>query len=214
MTQNNTPYGELCLQTPDDALSSPSLSAGKTTGSDTGVVMSAQDRRFWARVDKNGPVNTRRPELGRCWIWTGSRYQHKGRRTYGQTSYQGRRTTAHRASFLMHGGVIADGLDVMHACDTKPCVRPTHLTTGTRTENLLDGFANPANRGVCAGENNGRARLTWNDVHAIRSATGLNQAELAARYGVSQPQMSGILRGRKWPESSCPIHGTQAEVAA
>lgn len=29
------------------------------------------EQRFWAKVDKNGPVV--RPELGPCWIWTGNR---------------------------------------------------------------------------------------------------------------------------------------------
>ena len=27
------------------------------------------DLRFWANVNKKGPVV--RPELGRCWVWTG-----------------------------------------------------------------------------------------------------------------------------------------------
>jgi len=134
--------------------------------------------------------------------------------TYGQMTYRGKRMGAHRASFLMHGGTVPDGFDVMHWCDVKPCVRPDHLSAGTRTENLLDGFASPANRGVCAGENNGRARLTWDDVHAIRAARGLNQPALAALYGVSQVQISHILRGTRWPESTCPIHGTVKEEAA
>lgn len=175
--------------------------------------MSAQERRFWARVDKDGPVNSRRPELGRCWLWVGSLYTHKGRPTYGQTSYGGRRMAAHRASFLMAGGTIPAGRDVMHSCDVKRCVNPAHLRAGTRTENLLDGFASPANRGVCAGENNGRARLSWDDVHAIRSGrerTGV----LAARYGVGPQQITNIKAGRKWPERSCPMHGRTQEAAA
>jgi predicted DNA-binding protein (UPF0251 family) len=74
---------------------------------------------------------------------------------------------------------------------------------------LLDGFAAPSNRGVCAGENNGRARLTWDDVHAIRAARreGWSQPDLALRYEVSQVQISHILRGTRWPEAKCPIHG-------
>lgn len=174
------------------------------------------ERRFWPRVDKAGPTNTRRPELGPCWIWTGSRSRDQSGVTYGQTSYCGRRTGAHRASFLAHGGVVPTGYDVMHLCDVKPCVRPSHLTAGTRSENLLDGFASPANQGVCAGENNGRARLSWNDVHAIRSAPRIYgyQAQLAKTYAVNQVQISHTIRGSRWPESRCPIHAAPAEVAA
>jgi hypothetical protein len=144
----------------------PILQLPEVVGSGGGVVHGrpTDERRFWERVTKDGPVNTRRPELGPCWIWTGSRYQDKTGLTYGQTTYRGKRMGAHRASFLMHGGVIPDGLDVMHACDVKPCVRPSHLSAGTRTENLLDGFASPANRGVCAGPNNGRARASSKDL--------------------------------------------------
>jgi hypothetical protein len=171
-----------------------------------------QERRFWARVNWNGPVNPRRPELGPCWLWTGSCYGDSTGRTYGQTSYNGKRMGAHRASFLMHGGVVPDGHDVMHRCDTKACVRPDHLTAGTRTENLLDGFAAPRNQGVCAGENNGRARLTWDDVHAIRSAPRVYGSIpiLAAQYGVSAGQINQIRSGRKWPESKCPTHNVEA----
>ena len=158
--------------------------------------------RFWSRVNKDGPTNTRRPDLGPCWLWTGSRYTQKGRKTYSQVTYEGRRITAHRASYLMHGGIVPDGHDIMHRCDTKPCVRPDHLTTGTRSENLRDGFANPANKGVCAGENNGRARLTWDDVHNIRRAleTGGRTHELAAIYGLHPSYVTAIKAGRKWSE--------------
>jgi hypothetical protein len=110
----------------------------------------------------------------------------------------------------MAGGVVPSGHDIMHLCDTKPCVRPDHLTTGTRSENVRDGFRNPANRGVCAGENNGRNRLTWNDVRAIRAAAakGARQADLARQYGITQAHVSHIVRGLRWPE---PV---QAEAVA
>lgn len=172
------------------------------------------ERRFWSRVSKAGPVNPRRPELGPCWIWTGARYSDSSGLTYGQTSYCGQRMGAHRAAFLAAGGSIPPGLDVMHLCDTKACVRVSHLTVGTRSVNLLD--ANPANEGVCAGENNGRARLNWDDVHAIRAAVagGASQKSQADLYGVVPVQISNIVRGARWPESKCPVHGTVAEAAA
>lgn len=188
----------------------------KTTATNGSPLLSAQERRFWARVDKNGPTNTRRPQLGPCHLWTGSCYTDKGQRSYGQTSYNGKRMGAHRASFLMHGGVIPDGYDVMHDCDTKPCVRFEHLKAGTRSENLYDGFRAPSNQGVCAGENNGRARLTWDDIHTIRAAlrSGALQADLASRYDVSPVQISHISRGTRWPEAKCPVHGALSEAVA
>jgi hypothetical protein len=29
--------------------------------------------RFWAKVDKNGPIPAYRPDLGPCWLWTASK---------------------------------------------------------------------------------------------------------------------------------------------
>jgi hypothetical protein len=43
-------------------------------------------RRFWSKVDKNGPVPPHRPELGQCWVWTGS-VQPRG---YGTFSVGGK----------------------------------------------------------------------------------------------------------------------------
>jgi hypothetical protein len=169
--------------------------------------------RFWSHVNWNGPINPRRPELGPCWVWTGSCYQdpRTGEPSYGQIMVNGKRMGAHRAAYILYVGPVPAGLDVMHACDTKRCVRLSHISAGTRSENLFDGFASPANQGVCAGENNGRARLTWDIVHSIRAGNE-RTIDLARRYGVSAQQITNIKHGRKWPESKCPTHS--AEVAA
>src|SRR5208282_3495744 len=36
-----------------------------------GETTEPRERRFWAHVDKNGPVPPHRPALGPCWVWTG-----------------------------------------------------------------------------------------------------------------------------------------------
>lgn len=135
-----------------------------------------------------------------CWLWTGSRYTQFGRPTYGQFMLNGQRMGAHRAAYLMFKGAFTSGLEMMHSCDVKQCVNPDHLSEGTHSQNLRDGFA--AHPGVCAGENHGRARLTWPIVDAIRSAaaSGTKHADLATQYGVSQPHISMIVRGLRWNE--------------
>lgn len=143
-------------------------------------------------------------------MWTGSKYSFKGQPTYGQVMYGGVRMSAHRASYLMHAGPVPEGHDVMHLCDVKACVNPSHLATGTRTDNLLDHYA--GNPGIRAGERAGRSRLTWIQVHAIRDAwtAGETQASLAKRYGVVPVQIHNIVKGKRWLEEHCPIHKAEA----
>jgi hypothetical protein len=147
-----------------------------------------------------------------CWLWTGSRSTQFGRPTYGQFMLAGRRMGAHVASYILHVGPVPDGLDILHSCDVKHCVNPAHLRPGTHTENIREAFAKlPA--GHFAGENNGRNRLTWNDVRAIRAAAakGARQADLAAQYGVAQAHISQIVHGKRWRPETEPV---QAEAVA
>lgn len=91
--------------------------------------------RFWAKVNKDGPIH---PTLGtECWIWTGC----KTRFGHGQIGRGGRGTgliPSHRVSWEMHNAPVPDGLWVLHHCDNPPCVRPDHLFLGTHQDNMHD----------------------------------------------------------------------------
>lgn len=90
---------------------------------------------FWAKVDKNGPVPSHRPELGPCWIWTAFRDRHE----YGRVTYRPFTWFAHRFSYTTVFGPIPDGLTIDHLCRVHPCVNPAHLETVTRRVNTLRG---------------------------------------------------------------------------
>ena len=94
------------------------------------------DERFWAKVDKDGPIPDYAPQLGNCWLWT-STTSTKG---YGRFYLNGRTVTAHRYAY----GDIPDGLVLDHLCRVRPCVRRSHLEPVTETVNILRGFGSPA----------------------------------------------------------------------
>lgn len=152
-------------------------------------------QRFWAKVRTGDGLNT-------CWEWTGSRssgYGDFGVRP-GVIEY------AHRLVLEgMLGRKIAAGKETLHACDNRACVRPDHLSEGTRRENVRDCRARgrfrlpvpPDNRG----EAHGMAKLTEEKVRWILGAPGRHSV-IARAMGVSRSTVSGIKRGSMWKHLS------------
>lgn len=159
--------------------------------------------RFWAKVNKNGPIQPHCPELGPCWEWMAC-LDTKG---YGQLTIGGKfHQSAHRVSWQIHNGPIPSGMCVLHHCDCPSCLRISHLFLGTKAENIQDMFAKDRNRHATAyGERVRSAKLSWDSVSEIRSryrAGGIFQRQLANEYGVSQILISRILRNKAWFETT------------
>lgn len=168
--------------------------------------------RFWAKVEKNGPVPQHRPDLGPCWVWK-RRLDKDG---YGGFWLNGRNVRAHRVAWEWQHGPLADGELVLHACDTPACVRPDHLFTGTQSVNVADkvtkgrqakGDTHPSRTQpgrLRRGERNAASKLDHARVESIRArfaAGGISKAELARQAGVSDTQIGNIVRGKHWRKS-------------
>jgi hypothetical protein len=146
--------------------------------------------RFWKRV---------RPSDG-CWEWQGE-INHNG---YGILDTRNRAKTtgcvilAHRLSYVIHVGPLADDRDVLHTCDNPPCVRPDHLFEGDNEANVVDKVAKGRQQ---RGEQVWRAKLTDTQIIEIRArwnVGGIRQKELAEEYGVSRGTMSEVISGKLW----------------
>jgi hypothetical protein len=107
----------------------------RTHGTPTPARRTVLDR-FWAKVDKHGPIPARRPDLGPCWVWTAAK--SKG---YGRFSAGGRLVQAHRLSFMILAGPVADYLELDHLCRNHACVNPAHLEPVTHKVNSLRGIS-------------------------------------------------------------------------
>ena len=66
-----------------------------------------------------------------CWLWLGA----NGRGGYSAFRFYGRDTSAHRASYVLHKGLISPGLHIDHLCGVRCCINPEHLEAVTPTEN-------------------------------------------------------------------------------
>lgn len=108
-------------------------------------------------MDKVIPV----PEAG-CWLWAGS----TTKAGYGRFQVGRRPREAHRVSWELFVGDIGN-YHVLHKCDVRSCVNPSHLFLGTHEDNMLDMAA----KGRCvSGERHPKAKLKSQDVAEIRAS--------------------------------------------
>jgi hypothetical protein len=146
--------------------------------------------RFWSKVDRRGPDE--------CWEWRAYRMPNG----YGQMGIGRKVFSAHRLAYCIGASVdlpaIADWC-VMHSCDNRGCVNPSHLSLGTYRDNNSDMDAK-GRRGVVRGEIAGRAKLTEHDVKAIRAAraAGAKVVPLAKTYGVYYTTIIAIAKRKSW----------------
>jgi hypothetical protein len=143
--------------------------------------------RFWTKaIIKDDPAA--------CWEWQANK-NHRG---YGLfASWDENRKThhvaAHRYAWELVNGPVKDGLFVLHRCDNRGCVRPSHLFLGTQQDNVDDMVAK--GRGI-RGERHHKAKVSDAQAEAIRSLRGIvPQSTVGKTYGLTQTAVSYIMRG-------------------
>jgi hypothetical protein len=160
--------------------------------------------RFWSKVDKSPGLGPK----GECWFWRATKYTDG----YGSFNVGGRMHAAHRVAFHLTHGSLPPGMEALHDCDVKACVRCLH--PGTQGDNIAEaearglarhprGEAHGRHRKPWAwaksvGEGHPSAKLTVDDVHAIRSAVGITVSALSRKYGIARSGVQRILQRRTW----------------
>lgn len=144
--------------------------------------------RFW---QKTVPI----PEAG-CLLFTGC-VDVIG---YGRFPYMGE-NKAHRVAWILAHGQIPEGMKVLHKCDVRSCVNPSHLFLGTQKDNVQDCLSKGRHRSTPRfGESNPMSRLKAHQVQQIKKdiSLGASQISQAIAYGVSPMTISRIVRGESW----------------
>jgi hypothetical protein len=133
-----------------------------------------------------------------CWNWTAS----TNLAGYGRIKANGTMRYAHRVSYELFCCDIPDGMAVCHRCDNPGCINPEHLFLGTQSDNITDMVSKGRHaRGAIIahlGIENAKAKLTEDDVVAIRGSSGLTNTKLAELFGVSKVQIGNIRNGKSW----------------
>ncbi len=86
------------------------------------------EERFWEKVDT----------YGECWFWIGCIDPLGYGRITVKTQSGWNSTYTHRVAWSFANGPIPKGKQVLHDCDTPPCVRLEHLYLGTPADNMRD----------------------------------------------------------------------------
>jgi hypothetical protein len=129
---------------------------------------------------------------GGCWEWRGA----KTTTGYGKIFFNCKARSAHRVSWEAFRGAIPDGMCVLHSCDNRICISPTHLFLGTNKDNQDDMYRKGRGR-KASGEAHGRAKLTREQVIAIRGDPRPNRT-IARDYGISHTVAKRIKLRQLW----------------
>lgn len=164
--------------------------------------------RFWSRVNKLGPIHPTQPELGECWMWTGTK---TGRDGYGgifiahhqRPGFRYPRPTyVHRLSWELANGPIPPARQVLHSCDRPSCVNPTHLRLGDHAANMNDA----AVRGRLHVPRPRGRKVTDAQIAVMfdMDRAGTPRHRIADHFEVSKGFVSLVLNGHRRAER--PVH--------
>lgn len=143
------------------------------------------EERFWSKVQRG--------DDDACWEWHGCRAPNG----YGQCRFRGRNTFAHRVAYLLATGVAPGKGYVLHSCDNRTCVNPSHLRLGTHEDNMADMTSR---RRQASGTRHGQARLNRGGVIMMRLAVanGATHQAVGRAFGVTKSTVGHIVRRKIW----------------
>ena len=133
-----------------------------------------------------------------CLLWSKSTNQYG----YGRVQHSGRLWSTHRLAWCLSRGLkeVPYDCQVLHRCDTPPCIQPSHLMLGDISMNMRDMMH----------KSRSSHSASYEKVEAVRAAhrnEQVTQKELAERFGLSVYQVHRIVRGKTFNYRSHGVIG-------
>lgn len=148
-----------------------------------------REELFWAKVDRKGQND--------CWDWLAYR-NVDGYGIFGW--YHGKTERAHRVAYIFTFGPLQPGEQVLHHCDNRACVNPTHLFKGSQQDNIKDMVSKHRQKGA-PGEKNAAAKINEDivrEIRQLRATQKLVYEVLAERFNISRSMVQIICAGEAW----------------
>lgn len=113
------------------------------------------------------------------------------------TSGRRQQHALHRVSYALFIGPIRENMVIMHTCDNRRCVEPTHLVQGTFAENSAD--MSRKGRAV-SGTRHHSSKLSEDEVRSMRNDfnMGASKKSLSRKYGICRSAVKKVVELRTW----------------
>jgi hypothetical protein len=143
--------------------------------------------KLWSRVVVTGTGDDD------CWEYRHGTHTADG---YGRLG----KWLTHRLAYTLTKGPIPEGLQVLHGrnCNNPCCVRPSHLSVGTASDNAKDRVASGR-------QPKATRKLKLADVLDIHAKRELGYQRISEMYPVGPHHVRSILNFNKWPSARAHV---------
>lgn len=136
--------------------------------------------RFWSKVDFIAPNG--------CWEWKANLG-----RGYGMFWFSKTPIVAHRLSWTMLRYPIPEDKLVLHKCDNRKCVNPSHLFIGTQSDNVRDMYEKGRQGDCRTGITKYFSPTESKDIISMIDR-GISLRNIAIKYGTTHGTLSRAIK--------------------